>query len=310
MSKIIFNQAIIMFILIALGAFCYKIKLINNDGNKQLTNLLLYIVNPVIVFNSYLMEFKQELAVNLFYAFILAVATHIIAMLISYIFIRNKKDDNGKTAIERFSVIYTNCGFMGIPLLTALFGQEGVFYASAYLTVFNLLSWSHGYAMISGTKDKKTILKGICSPVVFAVILGLIFFFVQIPVPYIIKESVKHISSLNTPIAMIVLGVNLAQYNLLETFKKPRIYYVCLMGSLFVPTVLCFIYSLFPIPKTVILSNIIQAACPCATVTLLFSTKLNKNVEHATSVVTMSNIISIITIPIITIVFDIFQKMF
>lgn len=294
----VLNQVLVMFVLIVIGAGCFKLKIINQQTSAQLTTLLLYIVNPLVIINSYNMPFDKTLAKNLIIAFGLGVISHLLAMVIAYIFVR-VKDDKGKVAIERFSVIYTNCGFMALPLINALFGSEGVFYASAYMTVFNLLSWTHGYMMMAGKVDKAAFKKAFLSPVVISVFVGLIIFFAQIRLPLVIGDSVRHIALLNTPIAMIVTGVSLASGNVLKAFTSLRYYYVVFVSNVLVPLAAIAIYLFLPIAPNIIMVNLVAIACPCAVTTLLFTTKLGKDVAHATNILTLSNVTCVVTIPLI-----------
>ena len=127
---------------------------------------MLEIVTPVIIVHAYLEEeYDSRLVVNLLLTFVLAAASYVIAILISMLCFRGKSV--GKLApIERFSATYSNCGFMGIPLASALFGAEGVFYVTAFLTIFFLFSWTHGVMQLTQTKDFKKALKVLRSPTV------------------------------------------------------------------------------------------------------------------------------------------------
>ncbi|MBR7083710.1 MAG: AEC family transporter, partial [Oscillospiraceae bacterium] len=123
MAEIVLHQAIIMFILILVGALCFKLKLLSKETVSQISGFVLKVVNPIVILMAYQREFRGDLVRNLGYTFILSVTAYIIAMLIAYLCIRNK--EGRETVIERFSCIYSNCGFMGIPLVQAMFGYEG-----------------------------------------------------------------------------------------------------------------------------------------------------------------------------------------
>lgn len=293
-SLIVLNQVVVMLLLMGVGALCFKLKLINSDANKNITNIVLYIVSPMVILNSFLSPFEKDKATLLGYAFLLAVLSHVIAIAVSYIFLRKKSE---RLPIERFAVIYSNCGFMAFPLIEALFGSEGIFFASAYITVFNLLSWTHGLLTISGKSDKKSILKALYSPVVISVALGLIIYFVGIPVPLVMKETIRQLSLLNTPLAMLVTGVNLAQSDIIASFKTKRCYYVVFLTCILIPLIATVSYSFLPLPKDIILINLIATACPSAVTSVLFSGKCGKDYRYASSLVTITTVLSVITIP-------------
>lgn len=293
----VFNQVLVMFVLMFVGFVAFKAKLCTQEGKKELTNILLYIVTPMVIINAYQTEFNAQLVQNLLIAFALAIASHIIGIAVSHIFIRGKGDPD--IAIARFAITYSNCGFMALPLISALFGGTGVFYASAYITVFNFLSWTHGYIMMSGVKDKSVLKKVATTPAVIAIVIGLICFFARITLPNAIGQAVSFLGSMNTPMAMIITGVSLAQSNLKEAFSSAKNYYVVFLINLMVPLCAMAIYIFLPINSELVLINLIATACPTATATLLFATSLQKNETYATQLLTLSNLASIITIPLV-----------
>jgi predicted permease len=296
LSLTVLNQVLVMFALMAIGYLCYKIKLVDDKGKQQLTDILLMVVNPLVVINAFQIEFDVKLAQNLLIAFGLAVFSHALAMAIAYLFIRGKNNPS-QTPIERFGIIYTNCGFMAFPLIQALFGNEGLFYASAYVTIFNLLSWTHGYIIMSGKADKKAMLKSFLSPVVIAVFVGVCMFFLKIKLPYVLATTVSSMAALNTPVAMLVTGINLAQTKILDAFRSIRCYYVVFLMNILVPLCAMGIYLFLPVDKNLLVVNLVSTACPCAVTTLLFASKFNRDQAYATNLLTLSNVTCIITIP-------------
>ena len=169
-SSTIFNQTLIMLILIAIGVICAKTKLISEASNKDLSKFVLQVVNPVVIFMSYQKPYRTELARNLLITFGISVAAMTLVILLSYLFVRKKQ--GREFEIERFSSVYSNCGFMGIPLVDAIYHDEGVFYLTAFITVFNLIVWTHGVILISGKKDFRQVVKVFYSPTIISIVLG------------------------------------------------------------------------------------------------------------------------------------------
>lgn len=297
LATIALNQIIIMFLIIITGVICFKFHIINRHDNKKFSEFLLQIVNPLLIFNSYQRDFTKELLGGLVIAFILAFITHFVSIVISYLFLRgeNKEDVN----LERFSVIYTNCAFMGIPLINGIVGSEGVFYITAYLTVFNLLVWSHGVVMMTGKQSPKAMLKTLISPTIIATILGMIAFAVQIRIPSIIFKSFDYIASMNTPLAMIIAGVTIAQTDILKSFLKIRIYLVVALRLFIIPLLLLFVFTRFNIDSKVITAVILAAGCPAAATGTLFALRFNKNSLYASEMFGITTIFSLVSIPIL-----------
>ena len=165
--SVIADQVLVMLLLMAAGFFSYKVKIISNEGSKQITNILILLVSPVVIFVSYQRDFDPEMLKGLAQAFGIALLGFAIAMAGAYLLLRAKgKEGKAALAVERFSVIYSNCGFIGIPLVQALFGNEGVFYLTAVMTAFNILVWTHGLFLFTGGEkfSIKGLLKALCSP--------------------------------------------------------------------------------------------------------------------------------------------------
>ena len=264
MASIILNQTIIMLVLILVGILCSKTKIISQDTNRQLSSLVLQVVNPVVILMSFQTDYRPELAKNLLITFGLSAAAFIIMITVSYILVRSKPQRD--TAIERFASTYSNCGFMGIPLMNALFGAEGVFYLTAFITVFNISVWTHGVILISGEKNLKQAIKVLYSPTIIAIALGIVMFFAQIKIPSVPAQALQFIADMNTPLAMLVSGITISQTNVIKLLKKPRIYYICLLKLIVIPLILMTGLTLLDIDEKVRMTVLVAAAAPPAAV--------------------------------------------
>ena len=315
-SGILVEQIIVIFIIILIGVICYKTKLIDDATNSKLSSILLMLINPVLIFVSYQREFSSDLLEGLLISFLLAITTHLVAIAISYLLIRRKKKktlivdgirikkyvDNEDVEVERLSSSYANMGFMGIPLIYGIFGSEGVFYVTATVTVFNIFIWTHGVMMMSGSKDLKfkEIIRKLTSPTIIAIILGLIFFILQIKVPDVVYQSFSYIGDINTPFAMLIAGVTIGKTNIVQLFTKNlRMYYSVFLKLLFIPFVLVLLYIWLPIDETVKIIAIILAATPSSTIGVLFTIKYKKNSVLAAQIFTVTTLLCVVTIPII-----------
>jgi predicted permease len=286
-----------MFLLILTGFLCYKTKIISATTNGQLSNLILLIINPAVIIYAYHTEFKSELFFGLIVSFGLATISHIIGIIVGKIFVKKKGHEN--YPIERFCVIYSNCGFMAIPLVNAIFGLEGVFYLTAYITVFNVFIWTQGVFLMTQKRSFKEIIGALRSPVLISVGVGLVLFFTQIKLPTVAISTIKYISLMNTPLAMIVAGIFVAQTNILKAFKNLRIYYISFLKLLVVPLISLLIFKALNITDTVLLVIVIATACPTATTSILFASRFGKDAPYASENLTVTTLLSILTIPFV-----------
>jgi malate permease and related proteins len=291
------DQIIVMFIIMILGIFMYKIKVIGDDTNKDLSNVLLVIINPLLLFSSYQTEYNSHLAKGLLLSFALSLLSVIVSMVISYIAISKK--NNKDYLVERFSAIYSNCGFFGIPLINSLFGVEGLFYLTAYMTVFNIFIWSHGVSMMVGKLSIGEILKLVKSPAMIAIILGLCSFFLRIQMPNVIMQPIQAVTAMNTPLAMIIAGVAISKSNIIEMLKNRKIYFVSFIKLLLIPIVLIFIFKPFNASDMVLTTIVILSACPTATMGTMFAIKYGRDYKYTSEIYAVSTLLSVVSIPIV-----------
>ncbi len=295
MSGIILRQSFIMLILMLVGVICGKTKIISSAGNRELSKFVLQIVNPVVIFMSYQTELRPELVKNLLICFGLSAGAFLVMIAAVYLLIPRK--EGRETEIERFSAIYSNCAFMGIPLARAMFGMEGVFYLTAFITVFNLVVWTHGIVLLTGQRDMKSIVKVFYSPTIISIVLGLIAFFTRFSLPKLPAEALGYVADLNTPLAMIVSGVSMAETSIIGMLKKPGVYRTCLIRLVILPVILALGLSFLPVSEKVVLVVLVAAASPPAAMCTLQCLRFGKNYLYSSEIFTAGTILSIISLP-------------
>ena len=204
------QQVAELFILMGLGALGAKTGLLRPEGKQTLSNLLVNLVVPAMIINSYRMDFSPEILRNLLAAFALSILSSLLGLVITLLFTARSKDS--RTPIFRFACVFSNAGYMGLPLISALFGSEGLLYASAYFTIFNLLLWTLGYSMVSGSSDPKAVVKSLAhTPAIYAVLVGLVIYLLQIPIPALLAQPISLLGAMNTPLSMFITGMMIAE---------------------------------------------------------------------------------------------------
>ena len=233
---------------------------------------------------------------------LMAVAISALSMFISiaitYGLFRKEPDERKK--VLRFCIVFSNAGFMGIPLIQAIVGETGVIYGSFFVVVFNVISWTYGYQMMSG--GQKISLKVIfLNPGVVGIAIGLPIFFFNLQMPAIITEPIGFLSNLNTPLAMLVVGTYIAKVDLKSLVSDIGVYKVGIFRLIISP--LIFLGALILIKPTpdMMLSCMIQASAPVAANAVLFAVQFKRDSALASKSVAVTTILSIITIPIFVI---------
>ena len=201
--------------------------------------------------------------------------------------------------ILRFACIFSNAAYMGFPLIEALFGVEGLIYASVYVTVFNILLWTVGFGMITGTVKPKEVVRTVCTnPVLIAVVIGLVIYLCQIPVPEVIEQPLALIGNMNTPLSMIITGMMIAGSNLAQMLCDRRILSVVGIRMLLIPAVcfaLFFACGFSGMAAGVVL---LLEACPSAAITSVFAVQYSYDEEFAAGSVVITTLLSIVILPV------------
>ncbi|MBQ3027775.1 MAG: AEC family transporter [Lachnospiraceae bacterium] len=303
LAGILTNQVVVMFLLLATGMLLYKIGMITDEGNRQMAGVVLYVVAPLLILDTYSMEYDASITKNMLWGFGLSAISIIIGILISYGLKPGSKPDSFST--ERFTVIFTNCGFMGIPLAQAVFGDIGVIYCTTYITMFNLFVWTYGLALMRGkSTEKRSVkekLKPFLTPTMFCIVIGLLVYFLRIPMPKQLKSAIGYISSMNTPLAMIVSGIYIAQGDLFGALRKGRVYVVSAMKCLAVPFLMIFVLMFLPFDEKLKTTMLILSACPSGANGMLFANRFGGDTKTASNVFTVTTIASIVCIPFMVI---------
>ncbi len=296
MFVLIVNQILKMLLLMLLGCLCYRLKFVDQHGNKMLSNLLLMVVNPVLAITVLQTDYSPHLAAGLLTAYLLAFLTHGVMALVTTLLIRD--NENPDCCIDRFSSMYANCGFMGIPLVQSILGNEGVLYLTAYMTVFNLFSWTHGIIIMTGKTTRKDMQKGLLSPMIIASILGVIFFFLQIRLPAVLGDTMNYVANMNTPLAMMIAGISVAQTDFSQMLKNRKLYITSAVKLLLMPLLVLAGLAAMRLDSTVACTTLIAAACPVAATGTAFSLRFHKNYKYASELYAFTTIASLATIPL------------
>lgn len=290
---IVLRQIVIMFLYMAIGGLLFQKGLITKEGSKSLANLLLYAVLPCVVVKSFCVARTPERTSGLLVSFLAALGILLLAMAVSHLLFQ-------KNPIDDFGAAFSNAGFMGFPLVAAVQGSEAIFYAAGFVALLNALQWTYGQSLISGDpgyRSPKAILK---NPLVLSLLLGILIFCFEIPVPTIASDLLAALSALNAPLAMVILGVYLAQTDPKTLFNDPHLYVVAAARLVLIPLLTILVLKLLPAQYASIGTTlVIVAAAPIGSNVAVYAQKLGKDYAYAVRGVCLSTLLSAITMPLL-----------
>ena len=295
------KQVLQLLLMILAGAVCCKAGVFKPQDKSILSNILLYLVVPAMVIDSYLVEFDPETFRNLLSAFGLSILALAIGLAVAVLATCRVAKEN--RAILRFACGFSNAAYMGFPLIKALFGSEGLLYASAFVTVFNIALWTIGYGIVSGSASAKEIVHSIVTcPCILALALGLVLYLGRVPVPEVLAGPIGTIGNMNTPLSMIITGATIASSDLKKLLQNKNLFLTLGLRLLVVPAAALAVFALLGVSGMVPMVVLILEACPCVTITTVFAIRFHHDEELAAGAVVFSTLCSIITLPLYALV--------
>ncbi|MBR2405334.1 MAG: AEC family transporter [Clostridia bacterium] len=289
------NYVLILFVLIAVGFVCNKTKILTNAALKEMTNFVLYIVTPCVIINSYQREFDITMLRGLLITIAASVLSFAINIVLAHLLVKDK--DNKREKTLRFGAVFSNCGYMSLPLQEAMLGEAGVFYGATYIAIFQIMLWTYGVIVMSGSVKNISLKKIFVNPGVLSTAVGIVLYVFSVSIPFTVLEPIKYLAALNTPIPMVIVGYYLAQASL--RLKGASAYVSLVLRLVVSPLIMIAILLVFGISGDIAIACTIAASAPVAAATTMFSEKFDGDTTLSATFVSITTILSIITMPLV-----------
>lgn len=292
---ILVSKQLLTMAIIGMGGFIFaKIFTVTAIEHKFLSKLLLYFINPCMVLNSFNRDFEPQKLAMLGIVVILSLIIHCVMIVLGVFTCKQK--------IDRLAIAFTNCGFIGIPLIRGVFGDEGVLFLMGYLIIFNVLVWTYGYYQLSG---KINIKKVITNPNIIAVALGMILFCMPFTLPEVVARPLSMIADTNTAVCMVLIGILLADFHpsaskeLLPRLLKTTLLrlVVCALLNILILFLAYKVIGSFCDARMVIFVVLICSMCPIATSIPGLACLFNQDAAYASLTVSATSLLCILTVP-------------
>ncbi|MEE0966488.1 MAG: AEC family transporter [Bacilli bacterium] len=297
---LLFEQMLVLFFYMMIGHITCKKKILDEDFGNKISWLVLNIANPMMIISSAVNSEGsikgEELIITAVVAVIIYIFLLFIAVLVPKIFKIEKRD----AGYFQLMTVFNNIGFMGFPVILAMYGSDALLYASVFLLPYNILFYTYGINLLSTTKQRLS-LKKILNIGVIASFLAVILYLTQIPVPQFVKSASQGLSHLTAPLSMIVIGISLAKLSMKELFLDIQILLFAIMKLLFIP-----IFSIFII-KRIITIPVLQGVCmvmlatPAGSMTAMLAQQYGGDYKKVAQGVALTTLLSVLTIPLVSI---------
>lgn len=293
------ESVISLFIIILVGVYGSKKKIITPELNKGLTDILIKIALPFMIVSSFMFTYDDSIKSNVLKTFYYSLFTYAIMAIVSYTMLIPVKKD--KKTVLHFANIFVNTGYIGFPVLNSVFGSEGVIYGSIFNIFFVIFVWTYGVMLYKGELEKgylkKELISLLLNPSIIAVIIGLslLLFDIKIKGPLLI--SIKSIGNITGPLSMLIIGVILSNVKIQHFLKDWTLYYGIAIKLIIIPLIIYFLSLTLEDSSNAVYSVIIMTAMPASAMTSILAESFNKEKEFAAVIVAATTLISLLTVP-------------
>ena len=295
-----------LFLLMACGFFARKKGIIDDVASKRLSTLIIKIGQPMMIISALTeAEFSYDNLKDGFLYIGVGMVFHAVMGVLAFFLCKGFRDLDERKITE-FSLMFVNGGFIGFPILEALFGTKGLFLAAFFNISFHLFIWSWGIAILARKRSdiKLTVRKIFINLGSIPCLIGVLLYMLAIPfsgfaLPAFLSKFFMYLSNLCTPISVLIPGALLATRTPKQIFGSGKIYYFSAMKLLALPLVVCIIGKLIGLPHDMILFVTVEAALPAASSITMFSEMYGLNSGYASQTVGTSSLLSVGTLPLV-----------
>lgn len=289
-----------LFALLALGYFLNKRKILDTHINGGISSLMVNATNPALILSSISATGNSDQS-DVMRLILFGALFYALLVLLAFLLVRLLRVPNQKRSTVQLLLVFSNTGFMAIPVVQTLYGDIAVFYCTILNLPFNFLIYSYGVYLLSKSSGsgKKLSFRQFLSPGIIASALALLIYFTDFRIPTVINDTFSFLGNITPPLSMLLLGSVLAEYPLSSMWQDKRINLLLLIKLLLLPFLALFLTSLFFTDPVIIGVTTLTFAMPCASMCVMLCKEYKGDSRTASVGVVFSTLLSLITIPII-----------
>lgn len=297
--SIVASRMMLLFLLMAVGYVANKVRILNADGNKVLSKLVINVTMVATILDSVAgnqIKSKSEVII----VFVLATLPFIIFPFMSKIIIKLLGKAVSKKNELEVMLVFPNIGFMGIPVLGGIYGETAVFYISIFMLMFNIFFFTYGIGTLGKSSGMGKInIKNMINPGVISAFLALGIFLFEIQLPTVLAETIDILGGVTTPLVMIVIGSTIADVPIKEVFKEKVIYIYAIIRLLLYPLIIWFLLRNFITNEILLGVAVITAGMPTATNAVMACNEYGGDGEYVSKGIFLTTLGSMFTVPLL-----------
>lgn len=287
------------------GFLLVKTKLVKRESISDFAKLLMYVSQPsLIIYSIMRVESSKELLGDMIFVFAFLIILMTGILLFFRLVIFRKRAKEVRYRIYTLATCFSNCAFMGVPILESLLPEypQSVAFSAMFSLAMNILGWTLGSAIITDNKKYMSVRKIVLNPAVLSLIVAIPLFIFDVELPAKLSEMIILLARMTTPLCMLIMGMRLACARIRSVFSAPMQYVIIALKQVLLPLVALSLLMLFPVSSELRATVYIMIACPVASVVLNFAEMLGEGQETAANLVLLSTALSAITIPLMVLI--------
>ncbi len=293
------NQMTILFIFMLIGFFLQRRHILPDNSSTTLSKLETTIIMPALILNTFISKCTPEVISSKLPLFIwgtiIAIVSVIIALPLAIPFAKKGVLRN----IYRYSIAFTNSGFMGNAVMLGVFGDDMFFDYLIFTIPINMAIYTWGVSQLIPSGDNKNPLIRLINPICMSMIIGIIIGLSSIPLPSCISTVLSNTSACMAPLAMILTGFTIGQYDLKKLIIDKKVYIVTALRLLIIPAIFVFACRMFGMDEYTLTLALCTVAMPLGLNTVIFPAAYGIDTSTGASMSLISHTLSVITIPIV-----------
>ena len=303
---IVFQQMLVLFAMILVGYFCYKKELITDQIQPKLSFLVVNLFNPFLVISSITDKSVDKSMKLVMENIFLVVVLFGVWILTGPLLVRLLRISREKRPLYSLMHIFSNLGFMGLPLVSGIYGKGAVIYVSFYMLMYNVLFYTYGIYIAgkySPQEGARFEWKKLINPGFLFSLLAILIFFLQIHIPEAFGTFISYMGNTAVPLSMILIGVFMAKIDLKTIFTNIKIYIFSLLKLLIIPIILILLLKRLPFDKTILGVFVLMSGMPVGSLVILLADEYGIGSEEGVQGIMLTTILSLITLPIVSLFF-------
>lgn len=296
-----------IFIMIIPGLFFRKRNILTVQQNGAVNSIVVNLTWPCLVIDAMQIEFSVQTLRDTGYILVACLVIFAVLLVFSVPVIRLMRLTKTKQYLTMFMLLFGNTGFIGIPVIKALYGTEALFFAAIVEFINDILLFTVGVLLIqmSAGATLRINIRELLSPGLVGVIIGLVLFLLNFRLPSVLGGSIEMIGNATTPLTMFSIGFQLGGIRLKEILNDWQVYAVLFVKLLIVPCIALGIIRLWAGDFTLLEKVLVLSfAMPVASVSAIFSQQYKGEADFATKSVLLSTVLSLATIPVFAVLLE------